>query len=54
MSTRLKSNSKNNGKSLMQNDNITMDAKHSEMINHFKNLQDSITILKDELKKLII
>lgn len=54
MSTRLKSNSKNNGKSLMQNDNITIDAKHSEMINHFKNLQDSIPILKDELKKLII
>ena len=54
MSTRLKSNPKNNGKSLIQNDNITIDAKHSEMINHFKNLQDSIPILKDELKKLII
>ena len=54
MKTRLKSNSKNNVKSLLSNDNITIDAKHSEMINHFKNLQDSIPILKDQLKKLII
>jgi hypothetical protein len=35
------------------NENITIDAKHSEMISHFKNLKDSIPSLKDELKKLI-
>lgn len=35
------------------NENITIDAKHSEMINHFKNLKDSIPSLKDELKKLV-
>lgn len=36
------------------NENITIDAKHSEMINHFKNLKDSIPSLKDELKKLVL
>jgi len=35
------------------NDNITIDAKHSEMINYFKNLQESIPSLKKELKNLI-
>ena len=35
------------------NENITIDAKHSEMINHFKNLTDSIPSLKNELKKLV-
>jgi hypothetical protein len=35
------------------NENITIDAKHSEMISHFKNLKDSIPSLKDELKKLV-
>lgn len=49
----LKSISKSQAKSLLQHDNITIDAKHSEMINHFKNLQDSIPLLKEELKKLI-
>ena len=49
----LKSISKSQAKLLLQHDNITIDAKHSEMINHFKNLQDSIPVLKEELKKLI-
>ena len=35
-------------------DNITIDAKHSEMMNHFKDLQKSIPSLKEELKKLIV
>jgi DNA-directed RNA polymerase subunit RPC12/RpoP len=35
------------------NDNITIDAKHSEMINYFKNLQESVPSLKKELKNLI-
>lgn len=53
MVSRLKSISKSNGKSLLSNDNITIDAKHSEMINYFKCQQESIPSLKDELKKLI-
>jgi hypothetical protein len=52
MVSRLKLISKNN-KACLSNDNMTIDAKHSEMINHFKNLQDSIPSLKDELKKMI-
>jgi hypothetical protein len=52
MVSRLNVISKNNKTSLL-NDNITIDAKHSEMIHYFKNLQDSIPSLKDELKKLI-
>ena len=53
MVSRLKNISKSNTKNALSNDNITIDAKHSEMVNHFKNLQDSIPLLKDELKKLI-
>ena len=53
MVSRLKSISKSNGKSLLSNDNITIDAKHSEMINYFKCQQESIPSLKEELKKLI-
>lgn len=52
MISRLKG-TKNNPK-ILSNDNITIDAKHNEMINHFKNLQDSTPSLKNELKKLII
>jgi hypothetical protein len=48
-----KSNSKNNKLSSIT-DNITIDAKHSEMISYFKNLQDSIPSLKKELKNLIL
>ena len=40
-------------KSSLNNDNITVDAKHSDMVSHFKNLQNSIPLLKDELKKLV-
>ena len=54
MVSRLKSVSKNNNKLSLCNDNITIDAKHSEMIQYFKNQQDSIPKLKEELKKLII
>ena len=36
------------------NDNITIDGKHSEMIDHFKNLDDSIPDLKEQLRKTII
>lgn len=53
MVSRLKLLSKNN-KACLSNDNMTIDAKHSEMINHFKCLQDSIPSLKEELKKMII
>ena len=53
MVSRLKNLSKSNTKTALSTDNITIDAKHSEMVNHFKNLQDSIPLLKDELKKLI-
>jgi hypothetical protein len=49
----LKPLSKSSNKNSLNNDNTTIDAKHSEMISHFKNLQDSIPQLKDELKKLI-
>ena len=52
MVSRLKLISKNN-KACLTNDNMTIDAKHSEMINHFKYLQDSIPSLKEELKKMI-
>jgi hypothetical protein len=38
---------------LLNEKNITIDAKHNEMINHFINLQESVPLLKDELKKLI-
>ena len=49
----LKVITKNNNKQLLSNDsNITIDAKHNEMINYFKNLRESIPQLKDELKKL--
>ena len=49
----LKVITKNSNKQLLSNDsNITIDAKHNEMINYFKNLQESIPLLKDELKKL--
>jgi hypothetical protein len=46
--------SKNNSKLSLCNDNITIDAKHSEMVQYFRNQQDSIPKLKDELKKLIL
>jgi len=52
MVSRLKLISKNN-KACMSNDNMTIDAKHSEMVNHFKNMQDSIPSLKEDLKKMI-
>ena len=45
----LKLASKNSNK----NENITIDAKHSEMINHFKDLKGSIPELKNNLKNLI-
>jgi hypothetical protein len=41
-------------KSSLNNDNITIDAKHSDMVNYFKNLQDSIPLLKEELKKIVL
>jgi hypothetical protein len=52
MITKRASNKANN-KSSLNNDNITIDAKHSEMINYFKDQQDSIPVLKEELKKLV-
>ena len=47
MKNSLKNSSKNN------NENITIDAKHNEMINHFSNLDNSIPKLKEKLNKLI-
>lgn len=53
MISKLKNGTKITNKSSFQNDNITIDAKHNEMINYFKNLNDSTSILKDELKTLV-
>ncbi len=53
MVSRLKINSKSNNKSSYINDNITIDAKHNEMINYFNSIQNSIPSLKEELKKMI-
>ena len=52
MVSRLKINSKTN-KTNIPYDNITIDAKHNEMIHYFNSLNDSIPTLKNELKKLI-
>ena len=52
MVSALKSNAKNNHK-IPQNENITIDAKHNEMVHYFNNLQHSIPELKEELRKLI-
>jgi len=52
MALRLKSISKINAKSAI-NENITIDAKHNDMVKHFKDLQKSIPILKNDLKNLI-
>jgi hypothetical protein len=46
-------NKSGSNKSSLNNDNITIDAKHSEMINHFKSLNDSLPSLKDKLKNMI-
>lgn len=53
MISKLKNGTKITNKSSFQNDNITIDAKHNEMVNYFKNLNDSTSILKDELKTLV-
>jgi hypothetical protein len=52
MVSTLKTTAKNNQK-FQQHDNITIDAKHNEMVTYFNNLNDSIPVLKEELKKLI-
>jgi hypothetical protein len=49
----LKLLSKSSNRLSLNKDNTTIDAKHSEMINYFKKLQESIPLLKEELKKLI-
>jgi hypothetical protein len=53
MISRFKPISKTISKSTLSNDNITIDAKHSDMINYFKNLQDSVPSLREELKNLV-
>ena len=53
MISRFKPISKTISKSTLSNDNITIDAKHSDMINYFKSLQDSVPSLKEELKNLV-
>lgn len=54
MVSRLKTVSRNVNKQLLPYDsNITIDAKHNEMINYFINQQESIPSLKEELRKLI-
>jgi hypothetical protein len=52
MALRLKSISKINAKSSI-NENITIDAKHGDMVKYFKELQKSIPSLKNDLKDLI-
>ena len=51
MANRIKS--KNANRSSLNNENITIDAKHSEMMKYFNNLQSSTDNLKNDLKKLI-
>ena len=51
-SHRLKSISKINAKSAV-NENITIDAKHNDMVKYFKDLQKSVPNLKNELKNLV-
>jgi DNA-directed RNA polymerase subunit RPC12/RpoP len=53
MVSRLKLSSKSAYKNSNFNDNITIDAKHNEMINCFKKQKESIPSLKEELKKMI-
>ena len=48
-----KAKTKNANRPSFNNDNITIDAKHCEMIDYFKNLQNSTSDLKEDLKKLI-
>ena len=50
----LKPLSKSSNRLSLNNDNTTIDAKHSEMINYFKKLQESTPVLKENLKKLIL
>jgi hypothetical protein len=45
--------SKNANRSSLNNENITIDAKHSEMMKYFNTLQTSTDTLKNELKKLV-
>lgn len=52
MVLRMKSVSKINAKSA-SNENITIDAKHNEMIKYFKELQKSIPVLRQELKDMV-
>jgi hypothetical protein len=52
MVSRLKISSKSNYKNSNFNDNITIDAKHNEMISLFQSQKESIPELKEELKKL--
>jgi hypothetical protein len=47
-----RSKSKNANRSSLNNENITIDAKHSEMMKYFNTLQTSTDSLKNELKKL--
>ena len=54
MSFSIKNIQKMSSKSSLNNDNITIDAKHIEMINHFKKQHDEIPILKDELNKITL
>lgn len=52
MLLRMKSISKMNAKSSV-GENITIDAKHNEMLKYFKDLQKSLPALKNELKESI-
>jgi len=54
MSFSIKNIQKITSKLSLNNDNITIDAKHIEMINHFKKQHDEIPILKDELNKITL
>jgi hypothetical protein len=46
--------SKNTSKSSNVNENITIDAKHGEMINYFQKLNESIPKMKEEIKNLVL
>ncbi len=53
MVSRLKSITKSSNQYPIYNENITVDAKHSDMVRHFKQLQESLPELNKDLKRKI-
>ena len=53
MVSRLKSITKSSNQYPIYNENITVDAKHSDMVRHFKQLQESLPELNKDLKRKV-